>query len=390
MKNFFLSKLNRTQISALVALVVIAILAAIIFAARSWQTPTAERTATVRRGDISAAVNATGKVRAQKAARLALPLSGVVQSIAKIEGDAVNLGEVILYLRADETTRRVRQAELNLQSRQLDLARGKAAPRDEDIEIARAQLRKAMMAVAAAESAYNANPSAANDAAREIARADLDIARAHFNRVTNGLSKEEIEVLQNAVVSAQLELESARAALAQTRVTAPFTATVTEIGVREGELVGGFTPLVMIADLNALEIAAEIDEIDVANVKVGQKVEVRLDAFPGERFAGILTRLYPAAASQRGSTVYNAIVEFDRKNFEVRLGMGANLRILTIEKQGVLLVPNRALKNVGTRKAVQIVAVGGTREVIVEVGVTNGNETEIISGVNEGDQVVVH
>jgi RND family efflux transporter MFP subunit len=316
-------------------------------------------------------------------------MSGIVQSIVKTEGDSVNPGDVILFLRADEVARRVRQAELNLQSRQLDLARGKAAPREEDIEIARANLRKAMLALAAAEAAYNANPTAQNDAAREIARADLDIARANFNRVMNGLSKEEIEGLQNAVTHAQLELENARAALAQTRLTAPFTATVTEIGVREGELVGGYTPLATIADLRALEIVAEIDEIDVAHVKVGQKVEVRFDAFPGERFAGILTRLYPAASSQRGTTVYTAIVEFDRRDVEVRLGMGANLRILTIEKQGVLLVPNRALTSVGTRKAVRVVAPGEPRDVIVEIGVSDGNETEIISGVNEGDQVLL-
>jgi hypothetical protein len=69
--------------------------------------------------------------------------------------------------------------------------------------------------------------------------------------------------------------------------------------------------------------------------------------------------------------------------------MGANLKILTVEKKGVLVVPNRALKNVGTRKAVRVVTPGEPRDAFVEVGVTDGNETEIISGVNEGDQILV-
>jgi HlyD family secretion protein len=389
MKLTSLPRLTPTQVRVLIAIFFIAVLTGGLWLVWSMQTPAPRSVAVVRRGDISAAVNATGKVRAPKSARLSLPMSGIVQSIVKMEGDTVTPGDVILVLRAEEIARRVRQAELNLLSRQLDLARGKAAPREEDIEIARAQLRKATLALAAAEAAYNANPSAQNDAAREIARADLEIARANFTRVTNGLSKEEMEGLQNAVTYAQLELENARAALAQTRLTAPFTATVTEIGVREGELVGGYTPLASIADLSALEIVAEIDEIDVAHVKVGQKVEVRFDAFPGERFAGILTRLFPAASAQRGSTVYTAIVEFDRRGFEVRPGMGASLHILTVEKQGVLLVPNRALTSVGMRKAVRIVAPGEPRDVIVEIGVSDGNETEIISGVNEGDQVLL-
>lgn len=389
MKLTSLPRLTPTQVRVLIAIFFIAVLTGGLWLVWSMQTPAPRSVAVVRRGDISAAVNATGKVRAPKSARLSLPMSGIVQSIVKMEGDTVTPGDVILVLRAEEIARRVRQAELNLLSRQLDLARGKAAPREEDIEIARAQLRKATLALAAAEAAYNANPSAQNDAAREIARADLEIARANFTRVTNGLSKEEMEGLQNAVTYAQLELENARAALAQTRLTAPFTATVTEIGVREGELVGGYTPLASIADLSALEIVAEIDEIDVAHVKVGQKVEVRFDAFPGERFAGILTRLFPAASAQRGSTVYTAIVEFDRRGFEVRPGMGASLHILTVEKQAVLLVPNRALTSVGMRKAVRIVAPGEPRDVIVEIGVSDGNETEIISGVNEGDQVLL-
>ncbi|MBI3536632.1 MAG: efflux RND transporter periplasmic adaptor subunit [Chloroflexi bacterium] len=343
-------------------------------------------TVAASKGDLRATVNAIGKVRAKKSARLALPVSGYIATIEKYEGDQVNAGDVILTLRAEDAARRVKQVELNLSSRQLDLARAKAAPRDEDIEIARTNLRKATLAVAAVESAYDAAPTAQNAAAREAARLDLEIARAQFNRVVNGPSKEEIELLQNAVNNAKLELEAAQNSLTQTKLTAPFTGTVTEINVRPGELVGGFNPLAAVADLNALEIAAEIDEIDVATTDVGQSVEVRLDAFPGERFAGRIARLYPAASTQRGSTVYGAVVDIDPRTFKVRPGMGASLKIATIEKKNVLLVPNRALKNVGARKAV---TVAGRGDVIVEVGVSDGTETEIVSGLNEGDQIVI-
>jgi HlyD family secretion protein len=312
----------------------------------------------------------------------------MVQSISKYEGDAVNPGDVILTVRADDALRRVRQAEINVQSRQLDLARAKSAPRDEDIEIARANVRKATLAAASAEDAYTKNPNSQNEAAREFARIDLEVARANFNRVTNGPSREEIEALQNSVAFAQMELEAARNALNAARVTAPFTSTVTEILVRENEFTGG-GHVATVSDLTALDILADVDEIDVANVAVGQSVEVRLDAFPGELLQGKLLRLFPAASTQRGTTVYPAIIEFDAKNLKVRVGMGANLKILTVEKKNVLIVPNRALKNVGTRKAVRVVAPGEPRDVIVEIGVTSGSETEIVSGLNEGDQILV-
>ncbi|MBI4786093.1 MAG: efflux RND transporter periplasmic adaptor subunit [Chloroflexi bacterium] len=366
---------------------VAAAVVAILLAATSPRT--LANAATARRGDISATVSATGKVQSRKGAKLALPQSGIVASVSKMEGDDVNAGDVILSLRADDANRRVQQAQLNLQNRQLDLARAKGAPRDEDIEIARANLQKATAAAAAAEANYTASPTTQNDTVRQVTRADLDIAKANFNRVVNGPSKEELDALQNAITAAQLDVDAARNSLAQTRLIAPYNSTVLEVNVREGELVGGFSPLAVIADLTALQIATEIDEIDVAHAQVGQTVQVRFDAFPGEQFEGKVTRLFPAASTQRGTTVYSAVVEFNPGAFKVRPGMGATMKIRTIEKKSVLLVPNRALKNVGTRKAVHVLAPGQERDVIVETGVTDGNETEIVSGLNEGDQVLV-
>lgn len=379
---------NLTRPRLAIALGVIAVLAALVVVLTALSTPrTIPNAATVRRGDLNATITATGKVRAKKSAKLSLPQSGIVASISKMEGDTVNAGDVILSLKADDANRRVKQAELNLQNRQLDLSRAKAAPRDEDIEIARATLQKATIGAAAADAAYTASPSAQTDAARQATRSDLDIARANFNRVVNGPTKEELDALQNAVTGAQLDLDAAKAALAQTKLTAPYNSTVTEVDVREGELVGGYSPLAAVADLGVLEIAADVDEIDVAHAQTGQPVEVRLDAFPGETFSGKLTRLFPAASTQRGTTVYGSVVEFDPRNLQVRPGMGATMKVQTIQKSEVLLVPNRALKNVGTRKAVHIVAPGDPRDQIVETGVTDGTDTEIISGLNEGDQV---
>ncbi len=344
----------------------------------------------VRRGDISASISATGKVSPKKTAKLSLPQSGIVATISKTEGDDVNPGAVILSLKADDANRRVKQADLNFQNRQSDLASAKQAPSDVDVDIARANLQKATLAAAAADAAYTAAPSAQTDAARQSAHADLDIARANFTRVVNGPTPEQIDTLQNAVTAAQLDLDAARASLAQMQLTTPYTSTVTEIDVHEGELVGSFAQLAVVSDLKSLQIAADIDEIDVAHAAVGQAVQVRFDAFPGESFDGKLTRLFPAASTQRGSTTYSAIVDFDAKGANIRPGMGATLKIQTIEKTGVLLVPNAALKSVGTRKAVHIVAPGEPRDVIVETGVSDGSNTEVVSGqVNEGDQVTL-
>ncbi len=372
-----------------IAVAVLAIIAIAVAAYIAATTPRIPANAiAVRRGDISATATATGKVQSKKSARLSLPASGIVATVSKMEGDDVNTGDVILALKADDANRRVQQAQLALENRQLDLARAKAAPRDEDIEIARANLAKATATAAAADAAYTATPTAPNDAARQIARADLDIARANFNRTVNGPTQEELDALQNAVTAAQIDLDAAKAAVGQTRLTVPFTSTVTQVDVHEGELAASFSMLAVVADLNNLVIATDIDEIDVANAQVGQSVQVRLDAFPGERFDGTLTRLFPAASTQRGTTTYSAVVDFDRHGVNVRPGMGATMQIQTIQKKGVLLVPNAALKSAGGRKALYVVAPGQPHDQIVETGVTDGTDTEIVSGVNENDLIL--
>ena len=382
-------KLTRRLVFVLAVIVVIIVAVGIYASGIASPRSTSAQIVTVQRGDISASVNATGKVQSKHSARLSLPMSGMVQSVNKVPGDTVNPGDVILSLRADDTQRRVRQAELALQSRQLDLTRAKAAPRQEDLQVAQDNVRKATVFAAAAQSAYNSSPTSQNDAALQAANADLDIARANFNRLVNGPTQDDLTALQNAVTNAQIDLDGARSALAQTQLTAPFTSTVTDIMVQPDELVGGFNPLATVADLSALEIDADVDEIDVANVAVGQAVEVRLDAFPGEKFDGKLTRLDPAASTARGSTVYSAVIDFAPGKFHVRLGMGANLKILTIQKKNVLIVPNRALQTTGTLKAVHVVAPGQPRDVTVESGVTDGTNTEIISGLNAGDQLSI-
>ena len=154
----------------IVVIVLVALVAYFAFAPK-----TAANSVTVHRGDIAASVTATGKVRSKRAAKLSLPQAGTVTTISKVEGDDVKAGDVILALRGDEASRRVKQAELNLQNRQLDVARAKAAPRDEDIDIARANVQKATIAAAAADAAYTASATSQTDACPSLLKSGFQM-----------------------------------------------------------------------------------------------------------------------------------------------------------------------------------------------------------------------
>lgn len=349
----------------------------------------------VRRGTITATVETTGKVQSARQVELALPLGGRVKKVAVSAGDRVETGQLLLELEAPEAERQVKEAELNLEIRQSQWDRARAGASPEEIEIAQANLRKAALAKQVAQATYD-KIAAREDAqtspealALQQANIDYQMARRNYERLVKGPSPDELIALEKQVELAQLSLERARAQLRETWLTAPWAGTVVRVEVGEGEMVAAYRPVIVIADLSSLQILAEVDEIDVAEVTPGQKVEIRLDAYPGQILSGTVASLAPAASPQRGSTVYEAVVEFDPAGLALRLGMGANLRIITLEKEGVLLVPNRAIQPIGRRKVVKVLDGKSIREVEVVTGLSNENETEIVEGLAEEQKILL-
>jgi HlyD family secretion protein len=356
-------------------------------------------TVLVRRGAITATVETTGKVHSARQVELSLPFGGRVKRVVVSVGDQVEAGQLLLELEAPDAERQVREAELNLEIRQLQLDKARAGASSEEIEIAQANLRKAALAKQVAQAAYDEiaatyerreNAEVSPEAlALQQANIDYQIAQRHYERLVNGPPTDELAALEKQLESAQLALERAQAQWEEMRLITPLAGTVVRVEASEGEMVSAYRPVVVIADLTSLQMIAEIDEIDVAEVSPGQEVTIRLDAYPGQTLLGTIVSLAPAASPQRGSTVYEAVVGFDAEGLALRLDMGANLKIITLEKEGVLLVPNRAIQPIGRRRVVKVVDGRSIREVEVVTGLSNESETEIVEGLAEGQKILV-
>jgi HlyD family secretion protein len=352
-------------------------------------------TVLVRRGTITATVETTGKVHSARQVELSLPFGGRVKRVAVSVGDQVEAGQLLLELEAPDAERQVREAELNLEIRQLQLDKARAGASSEEIEIAQANLRKAALAKQVAQAAYDeiANEENAETSpealALQQATIDYQIAQRNYERLVNAPPADELATLEKQLESAQLALERAQAQWEEMQLIAPLAGTVVRVEAREGEMVSAYRPVVVIADLTSLQIIAEVDEIDVAEVAPGQEVTIRLDAYPGQTLPGTIGSLAPAASPQQGSTVYEAVVEFDAEGLALRLDMGANLKIITLEKKGVLLVPNRAIQPIGRRRVVKVVDGRSIREVEVITGLSNESETEIVKGLAEGQKILI-
>ncbi|HID87637.1 MAG TPA: biotin/lipoyl-binding protein, partial [Anaerolineae bacterium] len=220
-----------------VGVLILALLGGGYWAYRAVRGSRPANTAVVRRGTITASVEAMGVVRAAREAHLSLKMGGTVQRIFVQVGGEVEEGEVLLTLDTRELERRVREAELSLEVQRLQLAKARAGPSDAEIEIAKANLRRATVAREAAQADYDeiadeedaaTSPEAV---ALERAKADYERARAEFERAVEGATPEEIELLEKQVALAEVALEEAKARLAEAQIIAPFAGTVTAIEV---------------------------------------------------------------------------------------------------------------------------------------------------------------
>lgn len=402
---------------------------------------------TVQRGTFTAIVETAGQVQPVHEAKLSLQTGGILSHMHVKTGDRVVAGDVLLEVNNQALQQQLHEAELSLDIRRLQLAQLQAGASAQDVEAAKANLAaaearlaqvrahptpqeldtakaaldKATMLLSLAQSDYDkiawmpnvgmlpqaitlqqatadyamarANYETTQQGptaeALRIAQSEVTAARAQLTKLQKGTTPEEMAIAEKQVTLAESARDQAQQVLAQAQLLAPFAGTVLSVEANEGEDVYAHNPLVLLADLSSLEITAQIDELDVGEVAVGQVVEIHFDAFPGQSVSGQVQRLAPAATPQRGSTMYEATVRWESTNLPVRPGMAANLTITTEQRENVLLVPNRAIQTLGRRKVVRRLEGSATRQVEITTGLSNLTDTEVLDGLREGDVLII-
>ncbi len=442
-------------------------------------TPNEEfQTVAVKRGDITATVNATGSIAPEAKAILSFKMPGRVAKIAVEEGERVEAGEVLAELEMEELKLAVEQAKAALAMSEAQLEQLEKGARPEDIAAAEANLgaaranltiAKASLASARAsldkllagptehelklaelniENAKNAlwgaqgqrdaiagSPLAKpgeKDAAEAavgqahvavqiaqvqyeqlkagprkediaIARAQVEQARgrvegaqaqvhqaqAALDKLKAGATTEEIAIAKARVDQARAALKQAQQHLEDARLIAPFSGIVARIGADVGEMVSSATPMITLVDLSSFHIDLQIDETDIGLVKVGQEVNITLDAFPNAQLKGRVARIDPVGTVIQGIVSYGVTVEIEPTDVPIKPEMTANADIIVAEKKGVLLVPNRAIGRDSKGKYVEVLTQGQPKKIYIEAGLSDGTFTEVLEGLKEGEKVVI-
>ena len=308
--------------------------------------------AEVVRGDLSVIVGSSGSIGVSREASLAFGSGGKVDKVYVEEGDTVGKGDLL--------------AKLDTSGLELALAQVKAA-------LAQAE-------VARDDAEYNLNQL-------------KDVLHASHDRVI---------IAEAQLRAAELQLEAAKQAVAQAQknldeatITAPFDGLVGAIYVKEGDIIPSPTmaPKVII-DLIApgsMELKAEVDEIDIPDVKLGQRAIIEVDALPEEPFEGVVTSVGSLPIVEAGLVMYEVKIGFTvLPDSKVRMGMSATADIIIQQRENTLLVPERAIEHDSQGNPMVWVKLNGQiEERAVVTGISDGFQTEILAGLDEGEIVAV-
>ncbi|HEX5501313.1 MAG TPA: efflux RND transporter periplasmic adaptor subunit [Thermomicrobiales bacterium] len=327
---------NRRTLVALLVVALAALVGVAVWRAVATGTAGGQRTVTVRRGNLQAAIETTGKLTARRSVAVTSPASGRVQLVAVGVGDTVRRGDVLAVL---------------------------------DDAPARADVAQAERTVAAAES---------------------KLAAAQQRAVSDPNALPDAAAAEAGVSDARAALAAARQRLAGTLILAPFDGVVAAVNVAEGVAYGAGGAAFTIVDPADLLVTGDLDEVDRPLVAVGQEADVTVLAFPGTPLTGHITALSDIAQTQGGTTVFTVTIAFARPPTLALLpGMGVELHVVTDERAGVLILPGAAIRRAGDRQYVIVRRAGRDENVEVRTGARSGGDVEVVSGVKEGDVVVL-
>jgi RND family efflux transporter MFP subunit len=317
-------------------------------------------------------LNATGYVAPQRKASISSKATGRLEWLGVLEGSRVKRGELIARLENRDVSAALGQARAN-------------------VEVARANLVQAQAELVDARNARDRSNKLL--AQKFIAQSANDAAQARYDKAAAN-----VVAMKASIGAAEASARSAQVALDQTLIRAPFDGVILTKNANVGDNITPFSSaadtkgaVVTMADMDTLEVEADVSESSLAKISVGQPVEVQLDAFPALRLAGVVARMVPTVDRSKATLMVK--VRFVDRDPRVLPDMSARVAFLSRplmpgEQQPLVAIPSSALARRDGRQLAFVVIDGKLREVPVTAGRRVG-ELVAVSGVALGQQVVL-
>jgi HlyD family secretion protein len=273
-------------------------------------------------------------------------------------------------------------------------------PTNEEMDAAEAGVVSAQAALDSAQAKLaDVNDGASPDelanslATRDSAQAAFDAADQRFAEVQRGPTSNAIAQARQAVTSAQLAVQAAQIRLQNAQIIAPFDGTVSAVNISPGEFAAASAtqPPIVLLTPDLMVLTLDIEETDYPNVKIDQGGVALFDGIPGSVYPFRITAIGLSPKTTSGVTTYEAkaVLTILPNSPRPAPGMNANGQLTTASKADILVVPPRALRRRGSDQVVDVRRNGVVQEQVVTTGVSDNNNVEIVSGLAEGDIVVL-
>ncbi len=385
---------------SIVTVVVLLIAGGVFAATRGGTKIDPSKLAKVEKGDLAKSVVATGKVTPITKVEVKSKASGIVKKLLVDYGDRVKKGQLLAQLDKIEIEAQVEQskagleaAQASLQSSQADSERAKVDAEGPDVPL----LKRA----------YDRAVNMAKDGV--VSTSALEEAQKNYELALNkqNVSKAQVTVLKAKIAQSQANVAQDQANLKQleeqlsyTDIISPIDGIVLSRDVQMGDAVssilvlGSSATLVMtLGDTSEVYVKGKVDESDIGKVYLGQRARIKVESFKDKTFDGKVTKISPMGVEKDNVTTFEVRVSIQNPGGELKAEMTANAEVILEEHKNVLQIPEGAILYDKDKKAsVEIPNPKGKEgkdKVAVNIGISNGAKTEVLSGLKEGDQVVL-
>lgn len=359
--------MNKKKALVIAAVAAIAALAVWLLSGGKKEEKITFDTAAVAPANIMNSITATGTIEPVTSVTVGTQVSGIVSKLFVDYNSVVKKGQVIAEL--DKTNL---MSQLNTAKTQLATAQSQLNYQTANYKRYKTLFEKGL-----------------------VAADDFDNAKLSYTQ-----AKEQ-------VVSAKEEVQRAQTNLGYATITSPIDGVVLSKSVEEGQTVAASfsTPeLFTIAqDLTNMQVVADVDEADIGDVKEGERVTFTVDAYPDDTFEGEVKQVRQEATTTNNVVTYEVVISAPNADLKLKPGLTANVTIYTAERKGVLSVPSKALRFIPQKETVgkmKIVDVANAKNKVwtiegnsivahkVNIGMTDGTNTQIVGGIAEGTKVV--
>jgi HlyD family secretion protein len=402
------------KVSIGVGIILLVVIVALVNSRRSSSNTTTYQTVKVERGDLVASVGATGTVRAQQSATLTWLTSGTVQAVNVRVGDTVKQGDVLANLEKASLPQNVIIAEADLVSAQKAL---------DDLQSSDTSRAQALIALKKAQDAYDSayeyrqslngkvdlkdvifvnvggqsvpkikyykgyagkDIIAAADDDLALKKAQLDDARRTYDRLKEGTNSPDVAAAKARVAAAQATLDMAQ-------IASPFNGTVTQSDPMAGDQVTAGKTAFRIDDLANLLVDVQVSEVDINRIVAKQPVTLTFDAISGKGYTGEVVEVSQAGDVVTGAVNFTVTVRLADADEQVKPGMTAAINIVVDQIKNQLLVPNRAVRLVNSKRVVYILVNNTSQQVEVTLGSSSDTMSVVLGGVlKEGDLIILN